>query len=122
MSKIPAEEHWGLEVRYVALKGSDLSDRTREDLRRYDELKRKTRDYLGATLEEGEILRSDFDMRVENYLVGHTNLPNLASKEKQGEAIIRIQTVLAPSFNVRDDPARVGQYDIGSLERAVDGL
>ena len=129
LPKLPAEEHWGLEKKYIALKGRKLSTEVQEDLRKYSELERMTHDYLKKELGNKLIFRSQFETMIEKYLMNQTDLPNMASKRKQREAAIRISTVLeltTREFNVQRDPMKkikkIGNYDIKILENAVDKL
>ncbi len=122
ISRLPAKEYWGLEKRYVALEGKELSEEAQEDLGKYSKLERSANDYLRAELGNRPILRSEFEKMVENYLMNQTNLPNITSKENQRVTVIRVTTYLEGTFKVQEDPKKIGKYDIGSLESALDNL
>lgn len=120
--KLPAKEYWGLEKRYVALNRAKLSKEAQDDLRKYYELKSGAKDHLKKEIGRSAIPRSKFEKKIEKYLIGQTNLPKIASEEKQREVVIRVMTSLEQEFNVKEDSQMIGQYDIESLESALDKL
>ncbi|MCK4520951.1 MAG: hypothetical protein KAU20_00120 [Nanoarchaeota archaeon] len=120
--KLPAEQHWGLEKRYVALEGRELSTEVQEDLRKYSELEANTNDYLRTKIGNQPIFKSKFERMVEDYLMSQTELSNMTSKDNQREAVIRITINLDKKFKVQEDPKKIGKYDIQSIESALDKL
>ena len=120
--KLPANEYWGFEKRYIALKGKELSKETQEDLDKYFKLKNNTKNYLKSEIGSSVISKSKFEEKIKSYLMEQTNLRGIASEEKQKEIVIRIATSLEREFKVKEDSEMIGEYDVESLERALDKL
>jgi len=124
LQKLPAEEYWGIEKAYISLDEERLSTEAQEDLRKYYEFKNKTRDYLRQKLVGRQVLESQFQETVKDYLMNQTNLSDITSPKIQNEMVLRIFSGLAleEEFKVQKDPEKVGNYDLQGLENLLSDL
>jgi|GEM_PF-4780311 len=117
-TKLGLKRFQGFSSDYMYCKGVKLSEETKEDIKKYADVKKSIEAYLKINVKD-KIYESEFYKLIEDYLAA--NFPEISEfRRKELAALYAIS--LEKKFRVEPDPKKIGAYDAKTLEEVLDRL
>jgi hypothetical protein len=117
-TKLGLKRFQGFSSDYLYCKGVKLSKETKEDIKKYADVKKSIEAYLKINVKD-KIYESEFYKLIEDYLAA--NFPEISEfRRKELAALYAIS--LEKKFRVEPDPKKIGGYDAKTLEKVLEKL